>query len=113
MALQPIAASTEVYKGVRSSRASGFDVPLISAVGGKTPGQVGPHKEEVMIDPVLAYVDPGIGATLAQLAVAGTAGIGAIGKLRMNKIKRRIGRNEQPEPGGKDTAADEVPAPTE
>lgn len=66
-----------------------------------------------MIDPVLAYVDPGIGATLAQLAMAGTAGIVAIGKLRMNKIKRRIGRNGQPEPDGSDAPTDEVPAPAE
>lgn len=43
-----------------------------------------------MIDPFVAYVDPGVGATLAQLAVAGTAGIIAAGKLRMNKLKRRV-----------------------
>ncbi len=46
-----------------------------------------------MIDPVFAYLDPGTGATLVQLALAGTAGIAAAGKLRMNKIKRRLARD--------------------
>lgn len=43
-----------------------------------------------MIDGFFAYLDPGIGATLAQLAIAGTAGIAAAAKLRMNRIKRRV-----------------------
>ncbi len=43
-----------------------------------------------MTDPLFAYIDPGAGATLAQLALAGTAGLAAIGKLRMNKIKNRL-----------------------
>lgn len=46
-----------------------------------------------MIDPLFAYLDPGTGATLVQLALAGTAGIAAAGKLRMNKIKRRLARD--------------------
>jgi hypothetical protein len=57
-----------------------------------------------MIDPVFAYLDPGTGATLVQLALAGTAGIAAAGKLRMNKIKRRLARDavaEQTEPSEK------------
>ena len=38
---------------------------------------------------VFAYLDPGTGATLVQLALAGTAGVAAAAKLRMNKLKRR------------------------
>lgn len=48
-----------------------------------------------MIDPLLAYLDPGTGATLVQLALAGTAGVAAAAKLRMNRLKRR-GANEDP-----------------
>ena len=44
--------------------------------------------------PFLLYLDPGTGATLVQLALAGTAGIAAAGKLRMNKIKRRLAKDE-------------------
>lgn len=46
-----------------------------------------------MIKPFFAYLDPGTGATIVQLALAGTAGIAAAGKLRMNKIKRRLARD--------------------
>ncbi len=48
-----------------------------------------------MLEPVFSYLDPGTGATLLQLALAGTAGIAAASKLRMNKIKRRLGRDEE------------------
>jgi hypothetical protein len=48
-----------------------------------------------MIKPIVMYLDPGTGATLVQLALAGTAGIAAAGKLRMNKIKRRLAREAQ------------------
>lgn len=48
-----------------------------------------------MIKPIVLYLDPGTGATLVQLALAGTAGIAAAGKLRMNKIKRRMAREAQ------------------
>lgn len=47
-----------------------------------------------MIDPLLAYLDPGTGATLVQLALAGTAGIAAATKLRMNRLKRRVSNEE-------------------
>ena len=50
-----------------------------------------------MIEPLLLYLDPGTGATLVQLALAGTAGIAAAGKLRMNKIKRRLAREAEAE----------------
>ncbi|VAV95386.1 hypothetical protein MNBD_ACTINO02-2930 [hydrothermal vent metagenome] len=43
-----------------------------------------------MTDPLFAYIDPGAGATLAQLALAGTAGLAAIGKVRLNRIKSRL-----------------------
>ena len=45
-----------------------------------------------MSEALIAYVDPGIGATLAQLAVAGTAGVVAAAKLRMNKFKRKAAK---------------------
>lgn len=50
-----------------------------------------------MIDPLLAYLDPGTGATLVQLALAGTAGVAAAAKLRMNRIKRRVAKDETTE----------------
>lgn len=51
-----------------------------------------------MTEPIIAYLDPGTGATLLQLALAGTAGIAAASKMRMNKIKRRLNRDEKAEP---------------
>lgn len=42
-----------------------------------------------MFKPVLLYLDPGTGATLVQLALAGTAGIAGLTKLRMSKFKRK------------------------
>lgn len=53
--------------------------------------------------PILLYLDPGTSATLAQLALAGTAGIAAAAKLRMNKIRRRGNKAEAEE-----QAAEEV-----
>ncbi len=50
-----------------------------------------------MIDPLLAYLDPGTGATLVQLALAGTAGVAAAAKLRMNRLKRRVASEDTPE----------------
>lgn len=50
-----------------------------------------------MTEPFFVYIDPGAGATLAQLALAGTAGIAALGKLRMTKIKNRLSRKVDPE----------------
>lgn len=46
-----------------------------------------------MANPILLYLDPGTGATLAQLALAGTAGIAAAFKLRMKKVKRQLGQD--------------------
>ena len=45
---------------------------------------------------VLAYVDPGVGATVLQLALAGTVGIGALVKLRWQSIKKAFGRDDEP-----------------
>ena len=52
------------------------------------------------MNPLFAYLDPGTGATLVQLALAGTAGVAAAAKLRMNKLKRRVAKE----------AAEEEPA---
>lgn len=57
-----------------------------------------------MIDPVVAYLDPGTGATLVQLALAGTAGVAAAAKMRMNRLKKR---------GVKETPAEEEPGDVE
>lgn len=45
--------------------------------------------------PVFGYVDPGVGATLMQLSVAGVAGVAAIVKLRWHSIKRVFGKGEE------------------
>lgn len=44
---------------------------------------------------VYAYVDPGVGATVLQLALAGTVGVGALVKLRWQSIKRAFGRDDE------------------
>lgn len=66
-----------------------------------------------MIDPVLGYLDPGVGATLAQLAVAGTAGMIAAGKIRMNKLRRRVAKDDSDEYATMPDNPDEVAAPAE
>ena len=50
-----------------------------------------------MIRSIVAYLDPGTGATLMQLALAGTAGVAAAAKLRMNKLRRRSKEETAPE----------------
>ena len=45
---------------------------------------------------IFAYLDPGTGATLMQLALAGTAGVAAAAKLRMNKLRRRTKEEAAP-----------------
>jgi hypothetical protein len=61
----------------------------------------------LMTHPIFAYLDPGTGATLAQLALAGTAGIAAAFKLRVNKVKRRVGKTEDEQHEAPDTNQDE------
>ena len=62
---------------------------------------------------VFAYLDPGTGATLVQLALAGTAGVAAATKLRMNKLKRRVAKEaaeeEQAAAEGIEETAETVP----
>jgi len=41
--------------------------------------------------PIFAYLDPGSTATILQLAVAGTAGIAAVVKLKWHSIKGIFG----------------------
>ncbi len=48
-----------------------------------------------MFTPLFAYLDPGAGATILQIVLAGTAGVAAAAKIRMNRIKRRLGRAEE------------------
>lgn len=50
-----------------------------------------------MFEPIFSYLDPGTGATLLQIALAGTAGVAAASKMRMNKIKRRLNRDAKAE----------------
>lgn len=50
-----------------------------------------------MLKPILLYLDPGTGATLVQLALAGTAGIAGLTKLRMNKFKRKAKAETDPQ----------------
>lgn len=63
---------------------------------------------------VFAYLDPGTGATLVQLALAGTAGVAAATKLRMNKLKRRVAKEaaeeEQAAAEGIEETAETVPS---
>jgi hypothetical protein len=65
-----------------------------------------------MFEPIVLYLDPGTGATLVQLALAGTAGIAAAGKLRMNKIKRRLAREAHTEQEESENPSEE-PASTQ
>ena len=63
-----------------------------------------------MLDPVIMYLDPGTGATLVQLALAGTAGVAGLAKLRMNKFKRKLKNETEPEEdvANAETLAEEV-----
>jgi hypothetical protein len=44
---------------------------------------------------VFAYVDPGVGATVVQLVLAGTVGVGALVKLRWKSFKGALGGNDE------------------
>ena len=67
-----------------------------------------------MIDPLLAYLDPGTSATLVQLALAGTAGVAAAAKLRMNRLKRRVAKEESTDEESQNVAETAEPvAPAE
>ena len=45
------------------------------------------HERARVTQPIFAYLDPGSTATILQLAVAGTAGIAAVVKLKWHRIK--------------------------
>jgi hypothetical protein len=60
-----------------------------------------------MTHPIFAYLDPGTGATLAQLALAGTAGIAAAFKLHVNKVKRRVSKGQHEQHESQDAIQDE------
>lgn len=62
-----------------------------------------------MVRALFGYVDPGVGATLAQLALAGTAGIVAAGRLRLRRLRRKADPGDRLEEARRDV--DEVPAP--
>ena len=48
-----------------------------------------------MLEPIVGYLDPGAGATILQLVLAGTVGIGALVKLRWQNIKNAVGRGDE------------------
>jgi hypothetical protein len=43
---------------------------------------------------MFAYIDPAAGATIVQLVVAGTVGVGAVVKLKWSSIKSLFNRGE-------------------
>ena len=61
----------------------------------------------------VAYLDPGTGATLVQLALAGTAGVAAAAKLRMSKLKRRVANEAAEEEATSDAETEDEPANAE
>lgn len=58
------------------------------------------------MNPIMAYVDPGTGATLMQLALAGTVGIAAVLKLKWHSIKAFFKRSAGTSDESKDAQAD-------
>lgn len=66
-----------------------------------------------MLDPVMLYLDPGTGATLAQIALAGTAGIAAAAKMRMNRLRRKSADTADSDTEPKAEEVTEEPASTE
>lgn len=50
-----------------------------------------------MLAALFAYLDPGAGATILQIVLAGTAGIAAAAKVRMHRMRRRLGKAEETE----------------
>ena len=62
-----------------------------------------------MLRPFLAYLDPGSSATILQIVLAGSAGIAAAAKMRMNRFKRRGGKKAETE-GDERRQKDSAPA---
>ena len=44
---------------------------------------------------LFAYVDPGVGATLLQLALAGVAGLAVMFRLQWRRLKRLTGKTDE------------------
>ena len=59
---------------------------------------------------LFAYIDPGTGATITQLLLAGTVGIGAIVRLKWNSISALLSRSQAEEPSP-DTSDDVMETP--
>ena len=57
---------------------------------------------------IIGYVDPGTGATLMQLVLAGTVGIGAIIKLKWHSIRSLFGRSSGMQGDSADTEFPEL-----
>ncbi|GMQ94729.1 MAG: hypothetical protein BMS9Abin12_2234 [Acidimicrobiia bacterium] len=62
---------------------------------------------------VLGYLDPGAGATLMQLVLAGTVGIGAIIKLKWHSIRSLFGRSRGVRDDSRDRMISELAAEDE
>jgi len=61
---------------------------------------------------ITAYIDPGTGATLMQLVLAGTVGIAAVVKLKWHSIKSFFKRSAGTSDESQDAQADsESPRP--
>jgi hypothetical protein len=60
---------------------------------------------KMMMLRTFGYVDPGTGATLVQLALAGTVGIGAIVRLKWASIQSMLGRSDSAKNEGPESAA--------
>lgn len=58
---------------------------------------------------LFAYVDPGTGATLTQLLLAGSVGIAAVLKLKWHSIRNLFGRSnaEQSDDSGEEVESEE------
>ncbi|MGI9584788.1 MAG: hypothetical protein ACR2N7_04290 [Acidimicrobiia bacterium] len=61
-------------------------------------------------DSMFSYIDPAAGATIMQLVVAGTVGIGAVVKLKWTSIKSLFTRSDAGDdaPETTDLASDDV-----
>ena len=63
----------------------------------------------MVIDVLYAYIDPGVGATVMQLVLAGVVGVGALLKLRWRQIRGFFQRGRvavEDQPGERADAVD-------
>ena len=54
----------------------------------------------LMAAPAYAYVDPGTGGMLIQLATGGAAGLAVLVRLYWNRVRENLGRRPQPDAEG-------------